>query len=283
MRTCIILALALPLIAFAYTSPGAPVGLVNDFAGMLDPAERLELETNLQQFEQQTSNEIAIVTISDLGGDTIENYAVALFEEWGIGKKNQDNGILVLVARDDREMRIEAGYGLEGALTDAQAFWIIDNVMKPAFREEKYYEGVKAAAAKIQDAIRGEYVPSAAPADARKFSFFDVIWLVFFPFLWLAAILGRSKSWWLGGVIGAAIALALTLFVGFLYGGLIAFAILVPFGLWFDRAVSRAYQRGKMSGRIPWWIGGGRRGSGRGGFGGFGGGSSGGGGASGRW
>jgi len=192
--------------ALAYYNPGKPAGLVNDYAGMMSESEKQSLETKLVNFESQTSNEIAVVTIPSLDGDTIENFAVRLFEEWKIGKAKNDNGILLLIAKEDRQMRIEVGYGLEGALTDAQSFWIIDGIMKPAFRQEKYYEGIDQAVDKIMAATQGEYIPeSQASKPSGGFDWETIFWLGLFVVIWLASILGRSKSWWAGGVIGAII------------------------------------------------------------------------------
>jgi len=131
---------ALSGVALAYTNPGSPTGFVNDFAGVFSGEQKATLEQKLVTFEKETSNEITVVTIKALDGDTIENFAVKLFEDWEIGKKDKDNGVLVLLAMDDRQMRIEVGYGLEGALTDAQSFWIINKIMKPAFQQENDIE-----------------------------------------------------------------------------------------------------------------------------------------------
>ncbi|MDD5031989.1 MAG: TPM domain-containing protein [Patescibacteria group bacterium] len=277
--------------ALAYYNPGTPVGFVNDYAGMMSESERQGLETKLVNFESQTSNEISVVTIPNLDGDTIENFAVKLFEDWKIGKAKNDNGILVLVAKEDRQMRIEVGYGLEGALTDAQSFWIIDDIMKPAFRQEKYYEGIDQAIDKIIAATQGEYVPESKPAKGLSSNAWEnIFWFGLFAIIWMASILGRSKSWWAGGIVGAAIGVIIGIIKGFVIFGLVALTILIPFGLLFDFIVSKNYTKHKASGTIPWWIGGGRGGGGfggggfgGGGFGGFGGGSSGGGGASGSW
>ncbi|MDD5071199.1 MAG: TPM domain-containing protein [Patescibacteria group bacterium] len=271
----------------AYYNPGTPSGFVNDYAGMMSESEKQSLEVKLVNFESQTSNEIAVVIIPSLDGDTIENFAVRLFEDWKIGKAKNDNGILVLVAKEDRQMRIEVGYGLEGALTDAQSFWIIDGIMKPAFREEKYYEGIDQAIDKVIAATQGEYIPeSQARESSGSFDWETIFWLGLFAMIWMASILGRSKSWWVGGVIGGIIGIVIGLIKGFLFFGLASIAILIPFGLLFDFIVSKNYAKHKAGGTIPWWIGGGRGGRGGfggGGFGGFGGGFSGGGGASGRW
>lgn len=270
---------------FAYQNPGQPAGFVNDFAGVLDVSQKAALEQKLVNFEKETSNEIAIVFIKNLGGDYIENFAVKLFEDWKIGKSGKDNGVLVLVAVEDRQMRIEVGYGLEGALTDAQSSWIVRNIMAPAFKNNDFFSGVDGAVDKIIAATKGEYVPSERlNGNSQNNSFFDWILLIFFGFIWFVRILARSKSWWLGGVLGLIIGLVFGLFKGFIYSGIVAVFVLTPLGLLFDYIVSKAYLKGKASGHYPWWIGGSGFGKRSGsGWGGFGGGGSGGGGASGRW
>ncbi len=281
-------AFAIPLAVFAYTSPGKPTGLVNDFAGMLAPSEVEGIEAKLSAFEKETGNEIAVVTVQNLGGDTVENFAEKFFKEWGIGKKNKDNGVLLLISRDDREMRIEVGYGLEGALTDAESFWILNKELAPAFRDGKYYDGISAAIDKIIFAIGGEIVIPLEDDPIHSGPSFDLIWVMFFALLWISSILARSKSWWAGGVVGGVAGIIIGVIKGFLYAGIIGLVVFIPTGFIFDFFVSRAYQKSKASGtHPPWWIGGGGHGGHSGGFGGgfggFGGGSSGGGGASSRW
>ena len=267
----------LPFLVFAYSSPGQPTGFVNDFAGVLTGSQRLEIENRLAEFRKNTGAEIAVVTIKSLDGDTVENYAVELFREWGIGQEGKDNGVLFLVAVDDREMRIEVGYGLEGLLTDAQSYWIEENIAVPAFRNNDFYSGISGVTDKIMAAVsQEETIPSESP-DSQFF-----VWAIFLIPLWLARILGRSKSWWLGGIFGGVGGLILGMIYGFLYTGIISIILLIPIGLLFDFLVSRGDQKGKLSGHFPWWIGGGRGGRG-GGFGGFGVGGSGGGGSSHRW
>lgn len=275
--------------ALAYYSPGQPSGFVNDFAGVLSAEQKTQLEQKLVAFEKDSSNEISVVTVKSLEGDTIDNFAVELFKDWGIGKKGKDNGVLILVAIADKKMRLEVGYGLEGALTDAQSSWIINNEMKPAFQQADYYTGLDNATDKIIAAAKGEYVPEEK-VSSGKMSFKTIewiIWLIILGFVWLSSILGRSKSWWAGGVLGGVAGVIIGLIKGFVFFGLISVAILIPLGLLFDFIVSRSYSKAKAAGRsYPWWIGGGGFGggssSGRG-FGGFGGGGSGGGGSSGSW
>lgn len=282
----VFLLLLTPLATRGYYSPGKPSGFMNDYARMLSAEERQSLEAKLDNFEKETSNEIAVVTIESLQGDTVENFAVKLFEEWGIGKKEKDNGALVLVAKDDRRMRIEVGYGLEGALTDAQSFWITESIMKPAFRTGDYYAGIDGAVDKIVGATRGEYVPSdiGSESNGKVSNVFGWFWIGFFLLTFLSAVLGRTKSWWGGGIVGGVIGLVVGLVSGFLFMGLISLIVLIPLGLLFDFLVSRSYGRAKETGHYPWWFGGGRGGfGGGGGFGGFGGGHSGGGGSSNSW
>ena len=285
--TILLFLVAMPV--FGYYNPGAPTGFVNDYANIIDDDLEQQLENRLTQFEQDTSNEITVVTINNLDGDYIENFAVKLFEDWGIGKKDKDNGVLVLVALEDREMRIEVGYGLEGALTDAQSNWIINNQMKPAFKEERYGDGISEAVNKIIGATKGEYVPSSTEASAGEggWNWEFIVWIAIFGFLWLSAILGRSKSWWAGGVIGGIVGVVLGIIWGFLWIGVGSIIGLAIFGLIFDFIVSKNYSKAKAGGKnLPWWFGGGGfggHGGSSGGFGGFGGGFSGGGGSSGSW
>lgn len=144
----------------AYTNPGQPKGFVNDYVGIFTEEQTQILENKLVQFEKNSRKEIAVVIVNTLEGDTVENFAEKLFKEWGIGKKNEDNGVLILVAKEDREMRIEVGYGLEGDLTDAQSYWIINEIMKPAFQNNDFYKGLDEATNKIIKAANSEEIPS---------------------------------------------------------------------------------------------------------------------------
>jgi len=270
-----------PVFVFAYQNPGTPTGYVNDFADMLTVEQRQLLETKIGDFEKNSSNELSVVTIPNLGGDTIENFAVKLFQDWGIGKNKKDNGVLLLIARDDRQMRIEVGYGLEGALTDAQSFWIIQNILKPAFQKGDYYEGISSGVDNIISITKGEFKPDTNSTRNSWLSgdtVFFLIWVVWLFFVWTGSILARSKSWWGGGIVGGIIAFIIG-FVFTLISGFVLALVLIPLGLWLDYIVSGRYAVARKTGQpLPWWIGG-RGGSG----GGFGGGGSGGGGSSGSW
>jgi uncharacterized protein len=263
--------------ALAYTSPGRPTGLVSDYAELLDDGAESALEAKLEAFRSASGNEIAVVTIPSLQGDTVENFAEKLFQEWGIGSQKNDNGVLILVSREDRAVRIEVGYGLEGALTDAQSSWIIREELAPAFREEAYGAGLNAAVDRVIAATQGEYVPEDQGGGEGASGWGWLVWLgLFAAFEAMAA----TKSWWLGGVLGAVAGVA----AGFLWSvtaGVVSGAALIALGLGIDYLLSK--NAGSRSGRSGWWAAGGHGSGGSGGFGGFGGGSSGGGGASGDW
>lgn len=286
--------------ASGYASPGAPAGYVTDFAHILPADAAAALETKLSGLEQATGVEIAVATVPSLGGDTIEDYAVRLFKEWGIGNKGKDNGLLLLVAPAEHRVRIEVGYGLEGTVTDLQSGAIIRDVITPAFKAGDYAKGISDGVEALTSVISGDssaYSLSNQQGSGGADSTGTGFWypLIFFGFIVLnalAGILGRTKSWWLGGVLGAGVGVVIGLVGGFIPVGLVAIVVLTALGLVFDYIVSKrppgsGPRGGSGIGFWPFFFigrGGGRGGgSGFGGFGGFGGGSSGGGGASGGW
>lgn len=179
---CSVFFLAAPFFAHAQEPlyPEKPTGFVNDQASIL--GDTTELERSLANFETETSNEVAVLTIPSTGEVTIEEYAVTLFEKWGIGKRENDNGVLLLVALEDREMRIEVGYGLEGALPDATAKSIITNEITPAFQDGRYADGVELGVNSIIAATEGEYTPtesSGGGGEVAGFIGFGIFVIVF--------------------------------------------------------------------------------------------------------
>lgn len=140
-------------------------GRVVDQAGILSPNTERTLTTMLAEHEAQTSNQIAVLTIPSLQGETIETYSIRVAETWALGTAANDNGVLLLVAVADRELRIEVGLGLEGALTDAVAGRIIRNDIVPLFRENDYESGVLVGVQSIIGVIEGTYSPSEASGD----------------------------------------------------------------------------------------------------------------------
>ncbi len=292
----------LPFIAMAYTSPGIPQGYVSDFAHVMTASDIQTINGKLTAFESSTGDQIAVVTVPTIGTDeTIETYATKLFAEWGIGKKKSDNGILILIATDDRQVRIEPGYGLEGNITDIVSNSIIQQVMIPAFKTGDYSAGISGAVDAVTGVISNspdaeQYLNASTANRGNGFqgsgsqvNYFALFFIGIMVLNILARILGKTKSWWLGGVIGAIIGSIIGLIWGFVSIGIISIIILTILGLIFDFIVSKnppGSGTGKGGGVWPIFFGGGSGGSGLGGgggFGGFGGGMSGGGGASGRW
>ena len=130
---------------------------VNDYTGVMGDDWRSKTEEICVSVENQTGAEIAVAVIDSLQGITVEEFAVELFEKWGIGKAAQDNGVLLLVAIQDRKLRIEVGYGLEGAITDLEASDIIDGIIVPEFKNSNYGSGIYDGVAAIASEIYKEY------------------------------------------------------------------------------------------------------------------------------
>lgn len=273
---------------FAYVSPGQPLGFVSDFAELLTAEKEQELSQKLQQLQTDTSTEIAVVTVATLSGDSIEFFANELFRQWGIGSTVNNNGVLFLIAPNEKQVRIEVGYGLEGVLTDARASEIIRYDITPVFKTGDYTTGIENGVARIIDSVKGEYT-TPTPKKPR-ISVQDIAGGVFFFFIFLfnifVSIVAPSKSWWLGGVIGGIFGSLIGLLVFSLVTGVVVGVGCMILGFIVDYFVSKNYTKKGFSRHDTWhstggwWFGGGSSG---GGFGGFSGGSSGGGGSSGSW
>ncbi len=286
-RTSIIFLLLVPLVSLAFTVPEKPTGFVQDYASILSSEEISALETKLENFEKQTTIEIAVVTISSLDGDSVENVAQEIFTKWGIGKKDKNNGVLLLISLADRKTRIHTGYGVEGDLTDIGTAYIQQEIITPAFRNGDYFGGINGAVDKMIEALGGvNIVPEDYSSEKSGFPL-EFIFIFGFIFLQLiTSVLARSKSWWGGGVLGGGVAIILWhFFISSLLTAIPLVIFFIVIGLLFDFVISKAYKKGKTTGHYPWWFGGGGGSSdhGGGGFGGFGGGSSGGGGSAGSW
>ncbi|MBP9749592.1 MAG: TPM domain-containing protein [Candidatus Pacebacteria bacterium] len=272
----------------AYEKPGNPEGYVSDFAQVLTDTEEASLEGLLADLEKQTGAQTAVVTVPDMGGDYIEHYAVKLFEEWGIGGSERDNGLLLLLALQEREVRIEVGYGLEGILTDSRSAGIIRDIMTPQFKEGKYYVGLEGAIAEITSLIKtGETGESTIPSQEQP-TFMVALYYALFSGVFIMLPLYLRRCWKCAVstlvVMGAVGILTYSRTHDFGSSLLVSFFVGV-----FTMFVTLAAQSSGGGGTS---FGGGAFGSGSlgsggfrssGGFGGFGGGRSGGGGASGKW
>ncbi|HEX5804224.1 MAG TPA: TPM domain-containing protein [Azospira sp.] len=179
------LAAALAVVACLAATGAAAVdvpylsGRITDNAEILSAETRQRLGERLQAHEAETGNQIAVLTVSSLDGESVEAYAEQVFNTWKLGQKGKDNGVLVLVAPSERRLRIEVGYGLEGTLTDVAASRIIRNVMTPRFKEGNFDAGVDEGVQAVIDQLGGiELAAEAAPAggegaDGPSESFFE--------------------------------------------------------------------------------------------------------------
>ena len=146
-------------------------GPVNDFANIIEPSWERRIAHRIKRFESDTGHEIAVLTVKELPGrSSIEFFAIEVARAWGVGKAQRDNGVLLVVAHNNRQMRIEVGYGLEGSLTDASAGAIIRRVLVPAFREDTYGLGIDDGVKAIIDVIRGEPPPTRRSKDRKPAS-----------------------------------------------------------------------------------------------------------------
>jgi uncharacterized protein len=264
-------------------------GYVNDYAGMISPRAKAELENELMSFEQTDSTQIVILTVPSLEGDPIENFGIKVAEAWKIGRKGKDNGAIFIVAKQDRKMRIEVGRGLEGKLTDLMSGRIIDLVVGPRFKRGDYDGGFIAGVSAIIDTTRGEFKADgdhSRQASDKASRFMSLLIFVAFAMLILGSI---SRP--LGAVAGAA-GLPLTAYLSAVSMGAVGILVLAGVGLAAGLLLPALFSSGGRRGG-----GGGFGGYYGGGFGGFGGGGGfgsgggfsggggdfGGGGASGGW
>jgi uncharacterized protein len=257
-------------------------GRIVDTARLLSMELLASLSEELAAHERRTGNQIAVLTVPSLEGEPLEGFSHRVASTWKLGQKGTDNGVLLLVAPQDRRVRIEVGYGLEGVLTDAMTSRIIRNEIVPRFRTGDYGQGIESGVTAILRTIEGTYVPTSNDRDSSS---------------------GREVGRWGGllpavlvGAVVGAILVGLTRTLGVLGGGLLAFLLALSSGIFLAIVagivalvlglVLSALFRG--GGSIPGGYIGGWSGRGMGDFSGGdsfigGGGGFGGGGASGRW
>jgi uncharacterized protein len=146
------------LIVTAFAAPTYPelTGRVTDQAGLLSPADKADIESQLAALEQISTDQIAVVTVKSLEGYPIEDYSIGLARKWGIGQKGKDNGILLIIAPNDRKVRIEVGRRLEPLMTDTMSALIIQNAILPKFRRGDYAGGIKDAVRDIKTVLLGD-------------------------------------------------------------------------------------------------------------------------------
>lgn len=281
-RTCSKLVLWLCLLpGLVWATDPVPVpelrAPVTDLTQTLSPDQVNTLDSTLRALQTRKGSQLAILLVPTTRPETIEQYSIRVVDAWKLGRKDADDGVLLLIARDDREVRIEVGYGLEGVLTDATTNRIIRQLLVPQFRAGNYYQGISDATARIVQLIDGEVLPEPAASESRGPSK-DLPWpLLIFGVLaggsFLRPLFGRLPA---AGITASGAGVLVWLFLGSVIAGLVAaiFAFVFVLG-------SGGNRGGWSSGPRGGW-GGGGGGFGGGGFSG-GGGGFGGGGASGRW
>lgn len=168
-------------------------GRVVDNAQLIEPATRAQLTQELQAHEQATGEQLVVVTLADLQGATIEDFGYQLGRHWGIGQKDKNNGALLIVARDERKLRIEVGYGLEDRLTDAQASVIINQVITPAFKTGQFSKGISDGVSAILLVLGGTPLDESAAVyggDAEQSDFVErhPLLFIFLVMLFILAI-----------------------------------------------------------------------------------------------
>ncbi len=256
---------------------------VVDEASLFSATQKAELESILENHENNTSNQVVVVTLKSLDGYDIRDYGLELGRAWGIGQKDKNNGVLLIIAPNERKVSIEVGYGLEGALPDATAKSIIDQRILPYFKEGDYFGGAKFGVDAIISAIKGEYVSYEVESSSKSFKFSDLIVPLIFLFVFIAGpVFGKKNKFDANNIIPALIFSGFVgIFTWVMFSILllsITLSIIVFISMLFaDPTVYENSSGGSYSG----YSGGGGFSSG-GGFSG-GGGSFGGGGASGSW
>jgi len=269
------LALLFSAAAWAQLPVPALTARVIDQTATLTSEQKAELERKLREFELRKGSQIAVLIVPSTAPETVEQYALRVAEEWKLGRKGIDDGALLLVAKNDRAVRIEVGYGLEGALNDATASRIIREIIVPRFREGDFFGGISAGVDAMMRVIQGEPLPepkAAAPGAAEGIG--QVLPVLLILALVAGGVLRALLGRFLGAIVAGALVGALAwLLVGVLAVALIAAVIAFIFTLFGGGGYDGRYGGG-FSGRGGGFSGGGFRG---------GGGSFGGGGASGRW
>lgn len=241
-----------------------PAGYVTDLAGVIEPPTKIRLETLCTELEQKTGAQMAIVTVHSLDGETVEQYAVDLYKQLGVGSKQDNRGVLLLLSPDERKYRVEVGYGLEPVINDARA-GDAGRSMVPLLRQGDYSNAVFTAAWQLANYVAADRGFTLSGAPPRR-----------------PAATGRGDD-------SGSFPIGLLLFLAFLIIRIMGWAIRNTSGRrggrggWWIWPIIGGLSGGGFGGSSGGWSGGGGFGGSSGGFGGFGGGSSGGGGASGSW
>jgi uncharacterized protein len=213
---------------------------VTDLTNTLTPEQKYSLESQLRSYESAKGTQIAVLIIPTTQPESIEQYSIRVVDQWKLGRKKIDDGILLLIAKDDRRLRLEVGYGLEGALNDVTAKRIISDIMTPYFKQGMFFEGINAGLSNVIKIINGESLPPSHSSNANNPNFSDgldgALIIAFMVAMFVGSILKRiignipgglitagitgGLAWIISGVIGIAIIAGVIGFFVTLLGGL---------------------------------------------------------------
>jgi len=256
---------------------------VTDLTGTLAPSQRETLEQELRTFEARKGSQIAVLIVPTTQPEAVEQYSIRVAEAWKLGRKGVDDGVLLLVAKQDRELRIEVGYGLEGVIPDAVAKRVISEIIIPYFKQGDFYGGIHAGVARLIRLVDGEPLPPPEARDRSWSGIQDMLPIAFLAVMigggFLGALLGRLVG---AAVAGGIVSVVFWITIGSLIGSFLAGLVVFLFTLAIGGSGGRGGYGGWSSGGYGGVSGGSWSGGGGGGFSG-GGGGFGGGGASGRW
>lgn len=262
-------------------------GYVNDYAGMISAQAKTALEQELRTFEQSDSTQIVVLTIPSLEGEVLEEFSIKVAEQWKIGQTGKDNGIIVLVSKQDRKIRVEVGRGLEGQITDLMSGRIVDLVIKPKFKRGDFDGGLISGVHALIDAARGEFKADSSRETRRPNGQSRLLTFLIFGGIAILVLGSVSRP---AGAVGGAVGLPLSMLLASISVGMWGFIILAVvgavIGLILPVLFSAGGRGGGRTGRFgSGGFGGGGFGGGGFGSGGFGGGGGGfgGGGSSGNW
>jgi len=237
-----------------------------DGAEILSAQEEVQLNQQIKQLIDESSNEIGVLTVKDGEGVDAAQFSTQVGRDWGIGTKENKNGVLIFVSlQNPKRIQIAVSTGLEGALTDATSASISRNDIAPKFRQSKYYEGLSAGVSAIDKATKGEYKREESSAQTKK-NVQGGIWLIVFMVIILQTVftlVTTTKSWWFGGVLGGITGGVIGAITHSALTGLGILLVLSPLGLLIDYKLSKNYQKHAQKRKddknhhFPWYFGGG--------------------------
>jgi uncharacterized protein len=275
----LLLACALGWSALAAAQVAVPVltGHVTDLTGTLTAEQKSSLEQTLTAFEARKGSQLAVLMVASTAPEEVEQFALRVAEKWKLGRKRVDDGAILVVAKDDRAVRIEVGYGLEGSLTDLTSSRIISETIVPRFKSQDFYGGITAGVGQMISVVEGEPLPEPSNAPTRSLGSVQQYAPVLFI---LALAVGGALRGAIGKVPGSLVTGGVVAVIAWFVVGAVSMALVAGVIALFVTLLGGGMGGRGMGGLVGYYGG-----SGRGGGGGFsgGGGGFGGGGASGRW